>query len=90
MQWKRRVLTIRESPDVSNIGMLSLLCLWFKAGFLESRPSGGEPSSTPQQLHDIGHGITNLMDMSLSRLRELVVDREACSLWGLKESDTTE
>ena len=78
VQWKHRVLTIRESLDVSNIGMLSLLCLWFKAGFLESRPSGGEPSSTPQQLHDTGHGITSPMD------------REACSPWGLKESDTTE
>ena len=35
-------------------------------------------------------GVTDLMDMSLSELRELVVDREAWRSWGRKESDTTE
>ena len=37
-------------------------------------------------------GITNLMDMSLSNLQELVMDREAwlCHSWYRKESDTTE
>ena len=38
-------------------------------------------------------GITDSMDMSLSKLRELVMDRGClvcCSLWGHKESDTTE
>ena len=33
--------------------------------------------------------ITDSMDMSLSKLRELVMDREA-SPWDRKESDTTE
>ena len=39
-------------------------------------------------------GITNSMDMSLSKLQETVKDREAClsccSPWGHKESDTTQ
>ena len=35
-------------------------------------------------------GITDSMDMSLSKLQELVMDREACSPWGRKELDTSE
>ena len=37
-------------------------------------------------------GITDLMDVSLGELRELVMDREAwcCDSWGRKESDMTE
>ena len=35
------------------------------------------------------HGITGSMNMSLSELQELVMDREANS-WGQKELDTTE
>ena len=38
-------------------------------------------------------GITNSMDMSLSRLQELVMDKGSlacCSPWGHKQSDMTE
>ena len=39
-------------------------------------------------------GITDSMDVSLTELRELVMDREAwlacCHSWGRKESDRTE
>ena len=37
--------------------------------------------------------ITDSMDMSVSELREMVMNREAlacCDSWGRKESDTTE
>ena len=33
--------------------------------------------------------ITNSMDLNLSKFRETVKDREACSPWGCKESDMT-
>ena len=38
-------------------------------------------------------GITDSMDVSLSKLQELVMDRgglACCDSWGRKESDTTE
>ena len=38
-------------------------------------------------------GVTDSVDMSLSKLQELMIAREACPVagpWGCKESDTTE
>ena len=34
-------------------------------------------------------GIMDSMDMSLRKLQQIVKDRQACSLWGCRESDTT-
>ena len=35
-------------------------------------------------------GITDSMDMSLSELREMVMDRQGCDSCGQTESDSTE
>ena len=35
-------------------------------------------------------GLTDSMDMSLSKLQEMVIDREARHSWGCKESGTTQ
>ena len=34
-------------------------------------------------------GITNALDSNLDKLWEIVKDRDYCSPWGCKESDTT-
>jgi len=47
----------------------------------------------PTELHRICLYVEDSMDVSLSELRELVMDREAlacCNSWDHKESETTE
>ena len=53
-----------------------------------------EEKATTEVVQQMVVGITNSMDMSLSKLQELVMEEGSlsyyCSLWGCKESDKTE
>ena len=50
---------------------------------------GGRRRSGQQRMRWLD-GMTDLMDMGLGKLRELVMKREAWRSWGCKDSDTTE
>ena len=50
---------------------------------------GGRRRSGQQRMRWLD-GMTDLMDMGLGKLRELVMKREAGRSWGCKDSDTTE
>ena len=56
---------------------------------LDAGKTGGKRRRGQQRMKWFS-SITNSMDVNLSKLLEIVKDREACSPWGRKELDKTE
>ena len=91
------------SPGISLEGMMLKLKLQYLGHLMRRVDSlektlmlggiGGRRRRGRQRMRWLD-GITDWMDMSLSELRELVMDRQGglacCDSWGCKESDTTE